>query len=238
MDNSTIENTVIHFHVGRGGRFWNPGHITFQGYETLADFNRKRDLGLFYPKLQLYKLAWDKNGMSPVSWELEPEDYDAISTYYDNISKALANEVAEQYGETYGKAFRGNVNNADGIWFDDLEVDPDTFAEIRSLCEDLVSDEDWRKSVDAQSFIDNMDSNAEMTDDCGNPVSLTIKQYHDGIDGIIDHDGPYDTDIFRLPKDLTEEECQILIDSAKDNKFFADIARQVVSLAGFDNLLE
>lgn len=59
------------------------------------------------------------------------------------LSSALAYEVCEEYGEEYGNAFRGVPDNGDGIWFDGIDVDYDTFDEIRTKCRKLANDTAW-----------------------------------------------------------------------------------------------
>lgn len=40
MTHTTDTQTVVHFHIGRGGRFNNGGHKTFEAVEDLNHFNR------------------------------------------------------------------------------------------------------------------------------------------------------------------------------------------------------
>lgn len=63
--------------------------------------------------------------------------------FNEALSYALAEYVGEQYGEEYGEAFRGFPDNGDGIWFEGLDVDYDTFDEIRAQCHELANDTEW-----------------------------------------------------------------------------------------------
>ena len=63
--------------------------------------------------------------------------------FYEDLSFALAEYVSEHYGEEYGIAFRGLPDNADGIWFQGLDVDYDTLDEIREKCRELANDTEW-----------------------------------------------------------------------------------------------
>lgn len=66
-----------------------------------------------------------------------------FDSFNEALSSALANYVGKQYGEEYGEAFRGLPDNGDGIWFEDLDVDVDTFYEIREKCGELANDTEW-----------------------------------------------------------------------------------------------
>lgn len=69
--------------------------------------------------------------------------YDEFAPFNEALSWALAEYVGEEYGEEYGEAFRGFPDNADGIWFEGLDVDYDTLDEIRDKCSELANDTKW-----------------------------------------------------------------------------------------------
>lgn len=39
MKTETLQNqTIVAFHVGRGGKYWNPGHVSFIGEKKIREF--------------------------------------------------------------------------------------------------------------------------------------------------------------------------------------------------------
>lgn len=66
--------------------------------------------------------------------------------FYKDLSLALAEYVRENYGEEYGEAFRGLPDNADGIWFEGIDMKSDTLDEIRAKCHELANNTEWLNS--------------------------------------------------------------------------------------------
>ena len=42
---TTIKNTIVYFHIGRGGRYHNSGHVTFYGQKNIKEVLRMLDSG-------------------------------------------------------------------------------------------------------------------------------------------------------------------------------------------------
>ena len=38
MKTENQNQTIVAFHVGRGGRYWNPGHVSFIGEKKISEF--------------------------------------------------------------------------------------------------------------------------------------------------------------------------------------------------------
>ena len=77
-----------------------------------------------------------------------------LQNFNCELSSALAEYIGEEYGEEYGEAFRGVPDNGDGIWFDGVDVDYDTFADIREKCRKLANDTDWLNDNVTECVID------------------------------------------------------------------------------------
>lgn len=77
-----------------------------------------------------------------------------IENFTVELSAALAEYVGEKYGEELRNAFRGVPDNAEGIWFEDVDVDYDTYDEIRSKCIDLANNPEWLNENVVECIID------------------------------------------------------------------------------------
>lgn len=113
----TIDEIYLHFHTGRGGRFYNAGHITFEGVEDLQDvirmksnhlYERDRDARGRYCKKVLvdcsgHVVCWTPNartGRLDFDGDYDADDvlsFSQLADDYDYGVTKFANILAEEY---------------------------------------------------------------------------------------------------------------------------------------------
>lgn len=67
------ENTIVAFHIGRGGHFWNPGHRTYCGEHKIGEYTE--NLFLNYDLDQAYRLAENNITDAGGDWDTEDTEY-------------------------------------------------------------------------------------------------------------------------------------------------------------------
>jgi hypothetical protein len=90
-----MENSIVAFHVGRGGRFYNPGHLTFIGEKSIGDFTDS-----LYPNFEneqnfKNRLGFDKSfdGNKCILDCFTDEDFETLNTLYGITEEMLGDKV-------------------------------------------------------------------------------------------------------------------------------------------------
>jgi len=71
----TVENTIVAFHVGRGGQFHNAGHVTFLGCKNIGDFTSDLNLA-FSNAMKVWKEIGNRENMQAAYIAIMDNDND------------------------------------------------------------------------------------------------------------------------------------------------------------------
>lgn len=88
----TAEKTIVSFHIGRGGRFHNPGHRVFLGPKKISDFTE--DLSIVYSNQDsVYKQIKGHSNLEAKYFEALDGDKDAISFFENRVKMPLGEAI-------------------------------------------------------------------------------------------------------------------------------------------------
>ena len=71
----TAADTIVAFHIGRGGHFHNPGHLSFIGKKLISDFTDSLFIG-FENQRDVFKTIGDRTNIRTQLNEVIDSDYD------------------------------------------------------------------------------------------------------------------------------------------------------------------
>lgn len=130
----TYNEIYVSFHVGRGGRFHNPGHITFIAECDFQELIVNRSSDLF-----LCNTTWDEDKDEEV--ELAPEDWKLVDTGSNVIlrgRKAIeAKKGVLEFDTIYDKDYTITLDECDEKEWDALRYAYEKPLERYGMSEDL-----------------------------------------------------------------------------------------------------
>jgi hypothetical protein len=141
----TAENTIVAFHIGRGGHFYNQGHKTFLGEREIGEFTE--DLFLNYEN---ETRLWEEHGKEDEIFDLVyNEDFEALAAKYDIYPQDLGEKV---YFDGSGNPVGLTKKEVDsGIGRIDIDGDYDTtYTQYLSDCDEreieiIKKSDHWNK---------------------------------------------------------------------------------------------
>jgi hypothetical protein len=71
----TVENTIVAFHIGRGGQFYNAGHVTFLGCKNIGYFTSDLNLA-FENAMKVWKAIGNRENLQAAYIEVMDSDND------------------------------------------------------------------------------------------------------------------------------------------------------------------
>ena len=79
-----MSDIIVAFHIGRGGRFHNPGHKSFIGEKSIGEFTEDLFTRFEHQDKFCNRLGWDEsfNGVKCILDCLTDEDFETLETYY------------------------------------------------------------------------------------------------------------------------------------------------------------
>lgn len=102
--NGSLGNTIVAFHVGRGGQFYNPGHLTFIGFHEIGEFTER--LFLTYENLQNFKnrFGFEYTGDTDQKCILDlvaNKDFDELEEAFGITEEMLGEEIYTDGGGNF-----------------------------------------------------------------------------------------------------------------------------------------
>lgn len=109
----TKERTIVAFHIGRGGKFYNAGHKTFIGEKKIGDFTN--DLFLSFENVSNFKnrFGYDSTGNSDQKCILDlitDENFDELEEVFGIKKEELGEELYFDGGGNSTGLTQKNVN--------------------------------------------------------------------------------------------------------------------------------
>lgn len=141
--NSTIEQTIVGFHTGRGGRFYNAGHVSFIGECKISDFTN--DLFLQYEnQLDIYNAIKGRENLEEKYYECdENNDF----SFFEKLGFKVGEKQYFRNGEYPVGLTEAESDSGIGV----IDIDGEYDTTVCLMLEDC-SDEELQLIVDSENL--------------------------------------------------------------------------------------
>ena len=141
--NSTIGQTIVGFHTGRGGRFYNAGHVSFIGECKISDFTN--DLFLQYEnQLDIYNAIKGRENLEEKYYECdENNDF----SFFEKLGFKVGEKQYFRNGEYPVGLTEAESDSGIGV----IDIDGEYDTTVCLMLEDC-SDEELQLIVDSENL--------------------------------------------------------------------------------------
>lgn len=141
--NSTIGQTIVGFHTGRGGRFYNAGHVSFIGECKISDFTN--DLFLQYEnQLDIYNAIKGRENLEAKYYECdENNDF----SFFEKLGFKVGEKQYFRNGEYPVGLTEAESDSGIGV----IDIDGEYDTTVCLMLEDC-SDEELQLIVDSENL--------------------------------------------------------------------------------------
>ena len=141
--NSTIGQTIVGFHTGRGGRFYNAGHVSFIGECKISDFTN--DLFLLYEnQLDIYNAIKGRENLEEKYYECdENNDF----SFFEKLGFKVGEKQYFRNGEYPVGLTEAESDSGIGV----IDIDGEYDTTVCLMLEDC-SDEELQLIVDSENL--------------------------------------------------------------------------------------